>query len=42
MHFRYKLAHLFGKVGDRIGYLYDYGDKWYHKIEVRLDTTALC
>lgn len=31
---RYKLAHLFGKEGDKIGYLYDFGDKWYHEIEV--------
>uniref|UniRef100_A0A8H7Y0B2 Plasmid pRiA4b Orf3-like domain-containing protein n=1 Tax=Psilocybe cubensis TaxID=181762 RepID=A0A8H7Y0B2_PSICU len=30
----YKLAHLFGKAGDQIGYLYDYGDKWYHRIEI--------
>jgi len=35
-HFRYKLAHLFGKEGDQIGYLYDFGDKWYHLIEVWL------
>jgi hypothetical protein len=28
------LAHLFSKEGDKIGYLYDFGDKWYHVIEV--------
>lgn len=33
---RYKLAHLFGKEGDKIGYLYDFGDKWYHVIEVSI------
>ncbi|KIJ62904.1 hypothetical protein HYDPIDRAFT_93487 [Hydnomerulius pinastri MD-312] len=31
---KYMLAHLFSKVGDTIGYLYDFGDKWYHEIEV--------
>jgi len=31
---RYKLAHLFGKEEDQIGYLYDFGDRWYHTIEV--------
>ncbi|KAF9524876.1 hypothetical protein CPB83DRAFT_897543 [Crepidotus variabilis] len=31
---KYKLAHLFGKEGDRIGYLYDFGDKWFHNIEI--------
>ncbi|PPQ90817.1 hypothetical protein CVT25_012137 [Psilocybe cyanescens] len=31
---KYKLAHIFGKEGDQIGYLYDYGDKWYHRIEI--------
>ncbi|KAF8802479.1 hypothetical protein BYT27DRAFT_7196671 [Phlegmacium glaucopus] len=31
---KYKLAHLFGKEGDKIGYLYDFGDKWYHTIEI--------
>lgn len=29
------LAHLFAKEGDKIGYLYDFGDRWYHEIEVR-------
>jgi len=31
---KYKLAHLFEKEGDQIGYLYDFGDKWYHHIEI--------
>jgi len=31
---RYKFAHLFSKEGDKIGYLYDFGDKWYHNIVV--------
>ncbi|KAJ8503431.1 hypothetical protein ONZ45_g10857 [Pleurotus djamor] len=29
---KYTLAHLFGKEGDKIGYLYDFGDKWRHNI----------
>ncbi|CAA7267050.1 unnamed protein product [Cyclocybe aegerita] len=32
---KYKLAHLFGKEGDKIGYLYDFGDKWFHNIEIQ-------
>ncbi|PPQ69769.1 hypothetical protein CVT24_002981 [Panaeolus cyanescens] len=31
---RYKFAHLFSKEGDEIGYLYDFGDKWYHVIRI--------
>ncbi|KAF9051935.1 MM3350-like domain-containing protein [Panaeolus papilionaceus] len=31
---RYKFAHLFGKEGDSVGYLYDFGDKWYHQINI--------
>ncbi|KAF9051930.1 MM3350-like domain-containing protein [Panaeolus papilionaceus] len=31
---RYKFAHLFSKEGDEIGYLYDFGDKWYHTIKI--------
>ncbi|KAJ3541772.1 hypothetical protein NMY22_g3762 [Coprinellus aureogranulatus] len=31
---KYSLAHLFSKEGDKIGYLYDFGDKWYHLITV--------
>ncbi|KAF9565343.1 hypothetical protein CPC08DRAFT_759537 [Agrocybe pediades] len=31
---KYKLAHLFGQEGDQIGYLYDFGDRWMHTIEV--------
>ncbi|ESK93431.1 plasmid p 4b orf-3 family protein [Moniliophthora roreri MCA 2997] len=30
----YMLAHLFASEGQKIGYLYDFGDKWYHKIVV--------
>lgn len=29
------LAQLYAKEGDQIGYLYDFGDKWFHEIEVR-------
>lgn len=32
---RYMLAHVFSKEGDTIGYLYDFGDKWYHEVVVR-------
>ncbi len=28
------LAHAFGKEGDKIGYLYDFGDKWDHTLVV--------
>ncbi|KAG2075493.1 hypothetical protein BDR04DRAFT_1005673, partial [Suillus decipiens] len=31
---KYMLAHLFSEVGDTFGHLYDYGDKWYHEIEI--------
>ncbi|KAG2090405.1 MM3350-like domain-containing protein [Suillus discolor] len=31
---KYMLAHLFSKVGDTFAYLYDYGDKWHHEIEI--------
>ncbi|KDQ60453.1 hypothetical protein JAAARDRAFT_67997 [Jaapia argillacea MUCL 33604] len=31
---KYMLAHLFEKEGDKIGYLYDFGDMWIHTIEV--------
>ncbi|KZV87163.1 hypothetical protein EXIGLDRAFT_652444 [Exidia glandulosa HHB12029] len=31
---KYLLAHLFEKEGDVFGYLYDFGDKWFHEIEV--------
>ncbi|OBZ79819.1 Uncharacterized protein y4hQ [Grifola frondosa] len=30
----YNLAHTFSKEGDKFGYLYDFGDKWFHDIEV--------
>ncbi|EEB95042.1 hypothetical protein MPER_06050, partial [Moniliophthora perniciosa FA553] len=30
----YVLAHLFASEGQKIGYLYDFGDKWYHEIVV--------
>ncbi|PPQ73856.1 hypothetical protein CVT24_012246 [Panaeolus cyanescens] len=31
---RYKFAHLFSKEGDEVGYLYDFGDKWFHQINI--------
>ncbi|KAK7040211.1 hypothetical protein VNI00_010017 [Paramarasmius palmivorus] len=30
----YMLAHLYSKEGDRFGYLYDLGDRWFHEILV--------
>ncbi|GBE89604.1 MM3350-like domain-containing protein [Sparassis latifolia] len=31
---KFMLSHLFAKEGDQIGYLYDFGDKWFHEITV--------
>ncbi|KAF9489604.1 hypothetical protein BDN71DRAFT_1511958 [Pleurotus eryngii] len=31
---KYMLAHVFGKEGDKIGYLYDFGDKWHHTLVI--------
>jgi len=31
---RFILANLFSKEGDQIGYLYDFGDKWWHELTV--------
>ncbi|KAL4257934.1 MUB1/samB family protein [Pleurotus pulmonarius] len=31
---KYMLAHVFGKGGDKIGYLYDFGDKWDHTLVI--------
>ncbi|KII85084.1 hypothetical protein PLICRDRAFT_331059 [Plicaturopsis crispa FD-325 SS-3] len=31
---KYMLAQLYAKEGDQIGYLYDFGDKWFHEIEI--------
>ncbi|EAU85675.2 hypothetical protein CC1G_10947 [Coprinopsis cinerea okayama7 len=31
---KYMLAHLFAKEGDKIGYLYDFGDKWFHVLTI--------
>ncbi|PPQ73854.1 hypothetical protein CVT24_012244 [Panaeolus cyanescens] len=31
---KYKFAHLFGKEGDEVGYLYDFGDRWHHCITI--------
>ncbi|KAL0564227.1 hypothetical protein V5O48_017823, partial [Marasmius crinis-equi] len=30
----FMLAHLFSVEGDRFGYMYDFGDRWFHEIEV--------
>ncbi|KIJ29080.1 hypothetical protein M422DRAFT_269604 [Sphaerobolus stellatus SS14] len=30
----YMLAHVLGKEGNVFGYLYDYGDKWHHELEI--------
>lgn len=32
----YVLAHLARKKGDVFEYFYDFGDHWYHRIEVRI------
>ncbi|KAF5366847.1 hypothetical protein D9758_006485 [Tetrapyrgos nigripes] len=32
---KYMLAHLFSKEGDEIGYLYDFGDRWYHEMKLK-------